>query len=132
MSRSFGQKYHTNQTHYLTAPVVWNQGTGVMSVGWLPPNAMVIGGGIHVNTAFAAGGANTVDVGFRNDGAGRTADDDAFATLVAVNTAGRKALDEIAAATNLRHPKGCEVTVRYNGTTPTDGAGVVVVEYVIG
>lgn len=131
MTRSFGQEYHTNQVHYLTADVVWNQGTGVMSVGWLPPGAVVTGGGIAVSTAFAAGGANTIDVGFRNDGAARAADDDAFGTLIAVSTAGFKVLDEIAAATNLPHPAGAEVTVRYNGTTPTAGKGTVVVQYAV-
>ena len=131
MGMNSGQEYHTRQTHYLVADVVWDQGTGVYSVGWLPKDAMVIGGGIAVETAFAAGGANTVDVGFRNDGAGRTADPDAFATLVAVNTAGFKVLDEIAAATNLPHRSGAEVTVRYNGTTPTDGKGTVVIEYAV-
>jgi hypothetical protein len=129
MSINSGRQYHTSQTHYLTAPIVWTDGT--VSVGWLPPGAIVVGGGVAVSTAFAAGGANTIDVGFRNDGAGRTADPDAFATLLAVNTLGLKALDELAAATNLPHPKGTEVTARYNGTTPTDGAGVVVIEYVI-
>jgi hypothetical protein len=127
-----GQAYHTRQTHFITAPIVWNQGTGVRSVGWLPPGAIVIGGGVHVNTAFVAGGANTVDVGFRNDGAGRAADDDAFGTLIAVATnAGFRALDELTAATNLRHPRGCEVTVRYNGTTPSAGEGTVVIEYIV-
>jgi hypothetical protein len=127
-----GRAYHTAQTHFITAPIRWDQTTAVLSVGWLPPGAIVIGGGIHVNTAFAAGGANTVDIGFRNDGAGRTADDDAFATLVSVaSPAGYKALDELAAATNLRHPRGCEVTMRYNGTTPSAGEGTVVVEYIV-
>lgn len=131
MTRSFGQKYHTNQTHYIRSKVVWDQGTGVASVGWLPPGAEVIGGGIKVNTAFAAGGANTVDVGFRNDGAARADDDNAFGTLIAVNTAGYKALDELDAATNILHSEGAEVTVRYNGTTPTDGAGTVIIEYIV-
>lgn len=131
MGINSGQQYHTRQTHYITTDVVWNQGTGVMSVGWLPPGAEVIGGGIKVNTAFAAGGANTIDVGFRNAGDGRANDDDAFGTLIAVNTAGYKVLDELAAATNLAHPKGAEVTVRYNGTTPTEGAGTLIVEYIV-
>lgn len=132
MSITDGQAFHTKQTHYLVAPIRFNQGTGVLSVGWLPPGAIVIGGGVHVNTAFAAGGANTVDVGFRADGAGRTADDDAFGTLIAVAApAGFKALDELAAATNLRHAEGCEVTMRYNGTTPTAGEGHVVIEYIV-
>ena len=131
MTLETGQKYHTRQTHYLTAPVVWDQGTGVMSVGWLPKGAIVVGGGIAVATAFTAGGANTIDVGFRNDGAGRTADDDAFGTLVSVAAAGYIPLDELAAVTNLPHPAGAEVTVRYNGTTPTAGSGTLVVEYVV-
>jgi len=131
MTLETGQKYHTRQTHFLTAPVVWDQGTGVMSVGWLPAGAVVVAGGVIVSTAFAAGGANTIDVGFRNDGAGRTADDNAFATLLDVSALGYKVLDELAAVTNLPHMSGAEVTVRYNGTTPTAGAGHVVIEYVV-
>jgi len=124
-----GRQYHTSQTHYLTAPIAWTDGT--VSVGWLPPGAIVVGGGVAVSTAFAAGGANTIDVGFASAGDGRTADPDALATLLAVNALGFKALDELAAVTNIPFPKGAEITARYNGTTPTDGAGTVVIEFVV-
>jgi hypothetical protein len=129
MTQAAARLYHTAQVHYISAPIAFNSGT--ISVGFLPRGAIVTGGGVMVNTAFAAGGANTMDVGFRNDGGGRTADPDAFATLLAVSAAGFKALDELAAATNLQHPAGCEVTATYNGTTPTDGAGVVVIQYIV-
>jgi hypothetical protein len=126
-----GQAYHTRQTHYITAPIRWDQTTAVLSVGWLPPGAIVTAGHVSVTTAFTAGGANTIDIGFRNDGNGRAADDNAFATLIAPTALGLLAFDELASATNLQHPLGCEVTMRYNGTTPTAGAGVVVVQYIV-
>jgi hypothetical protein len=124
-----GQEYHTRQTHYFVAPITWTDGT--ISVGWLPAGAMIVGGGVHVETAFAASATNTVDVGFRNAGDGTTADPDAYATLLAVNAKGYKVLDELAAATNVRLPAGAEITATYNGGTPTDGDGYVVVEYVV-
>lgn len=99
--------------------------------GKLPAKASVIGGGVHVVTAFADSGTDTLDVGFRD---GSTTDDpDAYATLILLSAVGFIAFDELAAVTNIRQTKDCFVTWRYNGANNDAAAGeaYIVVQYVL-
>lgn len=96
----------------------------------LPPNAHVIGGGVHVVTAFNDSGTDTLDVGFRG---GSAADDDnAYATLLDLSAVGYIALDELAATTNIMQTKEAFVTFRYNGQNSNASAGdaYLIIEFV--
>lgn len=100
--------------------------------GKLPAKAHVIGGGVHVVTAFADTGTDTLDVGFRD---GSTTDDpDAYATLLLVSALGFIAFDELAAVTNIMQTKDAIPTWRYNGAN-NDAAGVgeayIILNYVL-
>ena len=87
----------------------------------LPAYASVIGGGVHVKTAFNDSGTDTLDVGFR-DGSS-TDDDNAYATTLDLSAVGYIALDELVATSNVIQTKECFVTWRYNGQNNNASAG---------
>ena len=100
--------------------------------GKLPAYATVVGGGVHVTTAFADTGTDTLDVGFR-DGSS-TDDPDGYATLLTISAVGYIPLDELASTANIMQTKDAIVTWRYNGQN-NDAASVgeayLVIEYVL-
>ena len=69
-----------------------NPGSGVaLTVGVLPPGALVVGGGITVLTAFNSSGADLMGVGVTGSAA-------AYASAVDVAVQGFKPLDDLALA----------------------------------
>lgn len=96
----------------------------------LPANAHVVGGGVHIVTAFNDSGTDTLDVGFRLGSS--TDDDNAYATLLDLSAVGYIALDELAATTNIMQTKETIVTYRYNGQNSNASAGdaYLIIEYV--
>lgn len=111
---------------YLRKDISYLNGVAaVVTVGILPPGAIVLRGGVVINTAFNAGSTNVLDIG-------TSADDDGFATDLAMGTIGVIAADEMA-TTNDMGPSTSEITVTatlaLTGTAPTAGAGVVWIEY---
>lgn len=99
--------------------------------GKLPAGASVVGGGVHVVTAFNDSGTDTLDVGFR--GGSSTDDPDAYGTLLALTGVGFIALDELAATSNIRQTKDAILTWRYNGenNNATAGEAYLIVNYVL-
>lgn len=97
----------------------------VVDIGRLPAYASVIGGGVHVLTAFNDSGTDTLDVGFR-DGSS-TDDPNGYATILTISAVGFIALDELAATTNVMQTKPCYVTCTYNGENNNASAGVAYV-----
>ena len=102
--------------------ITFAQENTIVDFGRLPAYASVIGGGVHILTAFNDSGTDTLDVGFR-DGSS-TDDPDAYATLLLVSAVGFIALDELAATTNVIQTKPAIVTWRYNGANNDATAGV--------
>lgn len=100
-------------------------------IGKLPANAIVVGGGVAVHTAFDDTGTDTLDVGFK-DGSS-TDDPNGYATLLDLSAIGYIALDELAAVTNIMQTMECTVTCIYNGQNNNAAAGVadVIIEYVV-
>lgn len=48
---SLGQMYHTNQVHYISRAITYaDNGAGALTVGVIPPGALVIRGGVVVHT----------------------------------------------------------------------------------
>jgi hypothetical protein len=104
-----------------------NNGSTIM-VGKLPAGASVVGGGVHVITAFNDSGTDTLIVGF----IGSTTDDNAYATLLDLSAVGFIALDELATTTNIQQTVDTTVTCVYVGQNSNMTAGVadVIIQYI--
>lgn len=104
-----------------------NAGTTI-TVGKIPPGASVIGGGVHVVTAFNDTGTDLLDVGF----IGSTTDADGYATALTLAAVGYIVLDELATTTNIQQSVDTTVTCLYTAqnSNPTAGAADVIILYV--
>lgn len=104
-----------------------NNGTTI-TVGKIPAGASVVGGGVHVITAFNDSGTDLVDVGF----IGATTDADGYATALVVSAVGYIVLDELATTTNIQGTVEHTVTCLYSGQNSNMTAGVadVIIQYV--
>jgi hypothetical protein len=126
---STARRLETQQVHYLHKQITFSDLGTVVTVGYLPANASVIGGGVHVTTAFNSSGTDLLDVGF----IGSTTDDDAYATDLTLAGVGFIALDELAATTNIKQTVDCTVTCTPAQSVADATAGVaeVYVTYVL-
>lgn len=126
-----GRDYHKQLVHYLRKGITYATENTEIVVGYLPANAIVIGGGVMVTTGFNDSGTDTLDVGFK-DGSS-TDDPNGYATLLDLSAVGFIALDELAATTNIMQTSACTVTCIYNGqnNNASAGAGEVVITYVL-
>lgn len=121
------REYQTYQTTYLRIPISYADGaTNVYTVGWIPAGATVLRGGVIVTTAFNAGTTNVIDIG-------TVADDDGFATDLALGTIGVIAADEMATTNDAYATADTKIiaTLALSGTAATAGAGFVFVEYIV-
>ena len=126
---SAARQYHTQQVHYLRKTVGFGDDDVEVTVGTIPAGASVIGGGVHVTTAFV-GGSPVLDVGFK-DGSS-TDDPNAYATLLDISGVGYIVLDELAATTNIQQTVDHLVTATVSsGSTITAGAADVIIMYVV-
>lgn len=133
MTRTVAARQNIDQqVGYLRERITYAQENTVVdfTTGKLPANANVIGGGVHVVTAFNDSGTDTLDVGFR-DGSS-TDDPDGYATLLDLSAVGYIALDELAATTNIMQTKDAIPTWRYNGQNndATAGLAYLIIQYV--
>ncbi len=121
------REYHTDQVHYLSLPISYLDGaTKVYTVGIIPAGALVIRGGVCVTTAFNAGTGNVIDIG-------TSADDDGFATDLALGTIGVINADEMATTNDAYVTTDTTITatLALTGTAPTAGAGFAWIEYIM-
>jgi propanediol dehydratase large subunit len=113
--------------HYVSAAIGFADNGVAKTLGVVPAGAVLIRGGVSVHTAFNAGTANTLNIG-------TSADDDGFATLLALGTIGVISTDEMA-TTNDQFNATADITVTatvvLSGTAATAGAGVVWMEYIV-
>ena len=119
---STARYYHTQQVHYLRKRITFATENTEIILGEIPAGASVIGGGVHVITAFNDSGTDTLDVGFKNGSS--TDDPNAYATLLDLSAVGFIALDELAATTNIQQTADTTVTCIYNGQNNNASAGV--------
>lgn len=126
-----GRQFHTQQVHYLRKRITYADDGVEVPVGYLPPRASVVGGGVHVVTGFDDTGNDYLQVGFK-DGSS-TDDADAYATNLDLSGVGFIALDELAATSNVQQTKGCLVTCQYDGANGNSAAGVadVIIMFVV-
>jgi hypothetical protein len=118
----------SQNTHFLRKRITYLNNGATVTVGKLPAGASVVGGGVHVVTAFNDSGTDTLIVGF----IGSTTDDNAYATLLDLSAVGYIALDELAATTNIQQTVDATVTCVYAGQNSNATAGVadVIVLYI--
>lgn len=111
---------------YLRKKIVYTDGiAAVIQVGTLPIGAIVLRGGVVVTTAFNEGSTNVLDIG-------TVADDDGFATDLALGTIGVIVADEMA-TTNDMGPFTADTSIiatfARTGSAATAGEGYVFIEY---
>lgn len=115
-----GQKYQTNQTHYLLKRVRYSDFTtanAAMTVGVLPPGAVVTYGHTWIVTSFDDTNGDDLDIGVSGS------DDDLFASGVDLNTGSTlTTFDDLADAN--RYSASAR-TVTCNFTTAPTGNGTV-------
>jgi hypothetical protein len=117
----------THQVHYLRRRISWADGNStVYTLGVIPAYATVIRGGVVVTTAFNSGTNNFLDIG-------TAADDDGFATDLALGTIGVISADEMATTNDAYVTADTTIiaTVALTGTQATAGEGFAWVEYLV-
>lgn len=122
------RQYHTQQVHYLRKRITFADFGTTVNVGVIPANSCVIGGGVHITTAFNSSGTDLLNVGF----VGSTTDADGYATLLTLAAVGYIALDELAATTNIMQTVDTTVTCAPAQSVADATAGVaeVIVLYI--
>ena len=118
------RQYHQQMIHFLRKSIVFGDNNTELTVGVIPAGSVILKplSGVSVSTAFNAGTTNTLNIG-------TSADDNLYATLLALGTTTFVALDEnvsnlVSADTTIT------ATVVLTGTAATTGAGEVVIAYV--
>jgi hypothetical protein len=116
----------------IKARVVYSQWSGTdntaRTIGWLPPRAIITGGGVWVVTGFDDTTGDDLEIGLSGS------DDDLYASAIDVNTGDSiSTLDDLADA-NRWSTSARKVTVNFT-TAPTGdgstGEAIVWVEYVV-
>ena len=125
------RRHHTNQVHYLRKKITFAVENTEIIIGTIPAYSSVVGGGVHILTAFDDTGTDTLDVGFKDGSA--TDDPNALATLLVIDAVGYIVLDELAATTNILQTAETIITCIYNGqnNNATAGEAYVTIEYVV-
>lgn len=121
---SDARQFHTQQIHFLRKSIgIADIGVEV-TVGKLPAGATILKplSGVNVDVVFNAGSTNVLDIG-------TPADDDLYATDLALGTIAFVPLDEAVAMTTAAVTT-VTATVATTGTAATAGAGEVVIAYV--
>ena len=116
--------------HYLRKGFTFADDGSVLTVGVLPAGAQMIPvmSGVYVRTAFNAGSTNVLDIG-------TSANDDLYATNLALGTVAFVVIDESASATDVNgHYVSVDTTITatvdLTGTAATTGAAEVVIAYI--
>lgn len=126
------RRHHYEQVHFLRKKLTYASDDIAVDVGRIPAYSTVVGGGVHVVTAFNDSGTDVLDVGFR--GAVASDDPDGYSTDLALDGVGYIVLDELAATTNILSTQDCIVTATYAGQNgnATAGEAYLTIMYVHG
>ena len=116
--------YHTDQVHYLRKDITHEDNGVAVRVGEIPAGSVILKGaaGVNISEAFNAGTNNLLDIG-------SSADDDLWATNLAIGSVGFKELDE-AVSVYVASNTVITATPALSGTAATAGAGQVVIPYI--
>lgn len=123
---STARQHVTAQVTYLVKAFTKADALAVLTLGVRPAGSLVLRGGVVVTEAFNAGTNNRLDIG-------TSADDDGFATDLALGTVGVIVADEMATSNDAYSATDQTITatVDVTGTAATTGAGYVWVEYIV-
>lgn len=126
---SVARQNYTQQIMYLHKRITFADYGTTVTVGVLPANASVIGGGVHITTAFNSSGTDLLDVGF----IGGTTDADGYATQLTLAAVGWIVLDELATTTNIKQTIDTTVTCApaQGAADATAGVAEVYISYVL-
>ncbi len=124
-----GQVYHTNQVHYLAKTITFADAGKTVTIGYLPPGAVVITGisGVAVNTIFNGDSTNTVDVGI----VGTTTK---YSSALALGTLGwieQDVLTESAGSAMATTAEEKVIATVVSTANPSTGSATVILAYVI-
>jgi hypothetical protein len=128
MSLLTARQTQYQQTHFLRKRITFADYGTTVTVGWLPAKASVVGGGVHIITAFNSSGTDLLDVGF----IGTTTDANGYATLLTLAAVGFIPLDELGATTNIQDTAALQVTCAPAQSVADATAGVadVIILYI--
>jgi len=119
------REYTTAQTHYLTKAITYADNGTSVSLGYVPAGAYVIRGGVVVSTAFNGNSANTLNIGTASSAS-------AFASAIALGTAGIIVADDLATTTAAYCSTDTEMKAAVTSTASASaGAGMVWIEYLV-
>jgi hypothetical protein len=120
----------TQQIHYLRCGLSFADNGLAKIVGIIPANSQIVNltSGVYVREVFNAGTSNVLDIG-------TSADDDLYATDLALGTKAFVAIDEAATATNVNTwyvtvDTTITATVALSGTAATTGLAEVIIAYI--
>lgn len=125
-----GQQNYSQQTEFLAKTVTFSTlGTSnTVTVGWLPPRALVLRGSTWIKTAFNDTNGDDLDVGVEGG------DDDLFASAVDMNAGDTlTAFDDLADANRYSataRKVTCTLTTAASGNGTT-GEATVFLEYIV-
>lgn len=116
--------------HYIRKGFTFADDGNVLTVGVIPAGSQIIPvlSGVYVREAFNAGSGNVLDIG-------NSANDDLYATNLALGTVAFVVIDEAATATDVNghyvsSATTITATVDLTGTAATTGAAEVIIFYV--
>ena len=120
------REYHQSMVHYLRKRFTYADDGSTLTMGVIPPKAVVLRGGVAVIEAFNAGSTNVLDIG-------TSGDTDGFATDLALGTVGVIVADEMATSNDFYSASSqtIQCVVDLTGTAATTGIGVAWIEYII-
>ena len=121
-----GRQYHQHQIHYLRKYFTKADAALTLDMGYVPPGACIIRGGVAVIELFNAGTNNRADIG-------PSTDTDGFATDLALGTVGVIVADEMATSNDFYAETAqlIQVVVDVTGTAATTGKAIACVEYMV-
>lgn len=120
-----GKVVYNGQECVLVKKFEHSIGNVTFTIGTIPANSVVTGGGVVVTTAFAGDTPPTLDLG-------TSADSDGFATALVLSTAGNIVADVMNASDDLG-PYTAETTivgVTASGVNTSGGVGYVYIRYI--
>jgi hypothetical protein len=120
------------QVHYIRKRYTFADATAsaIITVGKIPAFASVVGGGVHVTTAFNATTTNVVNVGF----IGATTDASGYASGLTTGAVGYIVLDDLGSTKNIQGTVEHTITAAPTETGAASSAGVadIIITYITG
>lgn len=120
-----GRHHPLQMVHTMRKRFTFANATGVpIFLGTLPPGAVVLRGGVVVTELFNWGTNNLLDIG-------TAADDDGFATNLALGTVGVIVADEMATSNDTYSASAVDLyaTPDFTSTQATTGIGFIWIEF---